>query len=90
MNSKKTTYLVQVSNNTKKYNSLYEALDASTVICNTVKKAYTIGKWLSEEEEFDHTYRKVVDTIREDGIVFISPLSNLEETSIVITKIRKF
>jgi hypothetical protein len=79
-----------VSNNNEDCNSLYEALNKSMAVCNTVKKAFTIGAWLSEAKEFDHTYRKVADTIREDGIVFISPLSNPEETAIVITKIRKF
>jgi hypothetical protein len=89
MNSTKTIYLVAV-NDGKEYETVGDAMFNTNAVCNTVKKAFEIGLWIAGIAEPDHTYRKVADTIREKGIVFISEAGKPETCNIIITKIRKF
>jgi len=82
-------YLIAV-NDGKEYDTLGDAMLNTNAVCNTVKKAFEIGLWMAGVAEPDHTYRKVADTIREKGIVFISEAGKPETCNIIITRIRKF
>lgn len=89
MDSNKMIYLVAVSDNSK-YETVAESMFNTHAVCNTVKKAFEMAKWISGIKNPDHTYRKVADTIREKDIVFIGEAGKPEECMIMITKIRKF
>lgn len=89
MSLTKTTYLIQVNSN-KQYESVVDEMFNCNAVCNTVKQAFKIAMWLSDIKEPDHTYRRVADTLRTRGIVFISEAGKVDECKIVITKIRRF
>ena len=62
----------------------------NTIVCNTIKQAYRIGIWLTSLVEPDHTYRKTADTLKENGVVYISSREKPEEVRIVIAKVKKY
>jgi hypothetical protein len=92
MESKKILYLVTISKDTnpEEDHSVVNTFWDTTAVCGTVKKAYHIGLWMAGIKESSHTYRKTADTVRDEGIVFISEKSNPEEARIIITKVKRY
>ena len=90
MKSKEHKYLVMVSTDREEGYSVVNPFWETAAVCNTVKKSYQIGLWLAGLSDPDHTYRKTADTIREQGVVYISDKGNPEETRVVIAKVKKY
>ena len=90
MKLREYSYLVMVSQDGELDHSVVNPFWETAAICNTVKKAYRIGAWLAGVNDPDHTYRKTADTLREQGVVYISSKEDPEETRIVIAKVKNY